>query len=213
LIVPSLVYAIILGVVYGIVYGVAMALSPPPESSYMSSDNGVSYSYSLGFGGASILVLIIGWIVVLVIAGVVQSAFLSGVLEIANGRQVAIGDFFKPRNVGNVVIASVIVGVLAGIGSALCFIPGLIVSFLLMFTIIALLDRNLSPVDAIKASFEMTTKNLGPAVLAWLVAAAIGLVGALVCLVGLIVAVPVEMLFLVYTYRRLNGADVAPLTP
>jgi uncharacterized membrane protein len=135
------------------------------------------------------------------------------VLEIANGHQVAIGDFFKPRNVGNVIIASLIVGVLAGIGSALCFIPGLIVGFLLMFTIVALLDRNLSPVDAIKASFETTTNNLGPAVLAWLVAVAIGLVGALVCLVGLIVAVPVEMLFIVYTYRRLNGAEVAPLTP
>jgi hypothetical protein len=68
LIVPSLVYAIILGVVYGIVYGVAIALAPAPESSYSSSDNGFSYSASAGFGAASYLVLIIGWIVFLVVA-------------------------------------------------------------------------------------------------------------------------------------------------
>jgi len=207
LIVPSLVYAVILGVVYGIVYGLAIALAP--ESSYTSSDNGASVSYTAGFGIASILVMIVGWIVLLVVAGVVQSAFVSGVLDIANGRQVAMGDFFKPRNVGNVIVATLIVGVASAIGSALCVIPGLIVDFLLMFTIIALLDRNLSPVDAIRASFETTTKNLGPAILAFLVMIAIVLVGAIVCGVGLIVAVPVEMLFLVYTFRRLNGAEVA----
>jgi uncharacterized membrane protein len=211
LIVASLVYAVILGIVYGIVYGLAIELAP--ESSYTSSDNGASVSYSAGFGFASILVLIVGWIVLLVVAGAVQSAFVSGVLEIANGRQVAIGDFFKPRNIGNVIVATLIVGVLSAIGSALCIFPGLVVDFLLMFTIIALLDRNLSPVDAIRASFETTTKYVGPAVLAFLVALAIVLVGAIACGVGLIVAAPVETLFLVYTYRRLNGAEVAPLTP
>jgi uncharacterized membrane protein len=82
-----------------------------------------------------------------------------------------------------------------------------------MFTIVALLDRNLSPIDAIKNSFEITTKNVGNAVLAWLVMAAIIVVGALVCLVGLIVAAPVAALFEVYTYRRLTGGQVAPLTP
>ena len=124
-----------------------------------------------------------------------------------------IGSFFKPRNVGNVIIAGLIVGILTEIGLFLCVIPGIVVSFLLMFTIVALLDRNLSPIDAIKNSFEITTKNVGNAVLAWLVMAAIVVVGALVCLVGLIVAAPVAALFQVYTYRRLTGGQVAPLTP
>jgi uncharacterized membrane protein len=38
-------------------------------------------------------------------------------------------------------------------------------------------------------------------------------VGALLCGVGLIVAVPVAALILVYAWRRLSGGQVAPLTP
>ena len=37
-------------------------------------------------------------------------------------------------------------------------------------------------------------------------------VGAILCGVGLLVAVPVASLILVYTYRVLNGASVAPAT-
>jgi uncharacterized membrane protein len=39
------------------------------------------------------------------------------------------------------------------------------------------------------------------------------MVGALLCGVGLIVAVPVAALFQVHTYRKLLGGPIAPLTP
>jgi len=39
------------------------------------------------------------------------------------------------------------------------------------------------------------------------------LVGALVCGVGLLVAVPVAALFLVCAWRQISGGQVAPLTP
>src|SRR6185312_3260707 len=213
LIVATLVLGAIVGIIYGITYGLALAVAPAPQTTYYSGDNGMSASYSSGFGAFSILVLIIGYIVLLVAAAVIQSAYLSGLLDIANGRQVTFGDFFKPRNVGQVIIAAVLVGILTGIGTALCFIPGIIVGFLLMFTIVALLDHNLSPTDALKASFDVVKNNVGNAILAYLVMAAIVIVGALVCFVGLIVAVPVEMLFMVYTWRKLSGGQVAPLTP
>ncbi len=50
-------------------------------------------------------------------------------------------------------------------------------------------------------------------ILALLVIYAILFVGALACGIGLIVAMPVASLFLVYTYRKLTGGQVAPLTP
>ena len=43
-----------------------------------------------------------------------------------------------------------------------------------MFTIVALLDRNLSPVDAIKNSFETVKNNLGNALLAYLIIGVMG---------------------------------------
>src|SRR5262249_23484041 len=55
--------------------------------------------------------------------------------------------------------------------------------------------------------------NIGPAVLTYLMIVVITFVGALICGVGLLVALPVAMLFLVYAWRRLTGGPIAALQP
>ena len=210
LVIATLVYVLIAAVIEGIFIGLVIAMSPEPD--YASYDSGFSYSFS-AFSLSGILVNAIGVFVLLVVGYVIQSAYLSGVLDIANGQEVTVGSFFKPRNIGNVVVAGLIAGVLTAIGYALCYIPGMIVAFFLIFTIVALLDRNLAPVDAIKNSFETVKNNVGNALLAYLIMAVIGVVGLFACCVGFLVAAPVSALFLVYTYRRLTGGQVAPLTP
>jgi uncharacterized membrane protein len=112
-----------------------------------------------------------------------------------------------------VLIASVIVGVLTAIGEALCVLPGLIVSLFTIFTVVSIVDRNLRPMDAIRASFDTVKSNFVQVLLAWLIIGVILTVGALVCVVGLLVAVPVAALFLVHTYRKLGGGEIAQLTP
>ena len=202
-------YAVIAGVLFGIVYGIAMALAP--DADYESYDGGFSYSASLG--GASLAVLVLGGLVLLVVVGAIQSAYLAGLLDIANGQPVTAGSFFKPRNVGSVVIAAVIVGILTAIGNFLCVIPGLIVGILTIYTTVAIVDRNLKPIDGIKASFELAKANFVQVLLTWLLVIVIMAVGALVCGIGLLVAIPVASLFLVYSWRRLTGGPIAPLTP
>ncbi len=165
----------------------------------------------MGLGG--ILISIVGWFVLLIVGAAIQSGYISGVLDIANGQQVSVGSFFRPRNIGQVIIAGLIVGVITTIGFFLCIIPGVIASIMLVFTIVALLDRNLSPVDAVKTSFELSKANFGNVFVTWLVMVATAFVGALLCGVGLLVAVPVAALILVYAWRRLSGGQVAPLTP
>ena len=78
------------------------------------------------------------------------------ILDIANGQQVSMGSFFRPRYIGNVIIAGLIVGIVTTIGFILCIVPGVIASIMLMFTVVTLLDRNLSPVDAVKSSFDLS---------------------------------------------------------
>jgi uncharacterized membrane protein len=212
LIVATIVYAVIAGVIYGIFFGLAFALAPT-VTTYSDYGNGVQYSASAGFGVLSYIMLTLGNIVLVVVVYAIQSAYTSSLLDIADGQQVSLGSFFKPRNLGNVVVAGVILAVLTTIGSILCVLPGLIVAFFTMFTIYALLDRNLSPMDAIRASVDLTRANLSNAILAWLLAALVVAAGAAVCYVGLIVAAPVASLFLVYTYRRFTGGQVAPATP
>ena len=149
----------------------------------------------------------------LAVAGAIASAYLGGLLDIADGRPVTVGSFFRPRNIGPVVITALLVGIITEIGYALCFVPGLIASIMLMFAIIAVVDRNLSPVDAIKTSFDIAKNNVGPVILVWLLTALIVFVGALLFGVGLLVAMPVAALLHVYAFRRLSGGQVAPATP
>jgi uncharacterized membrane protein len=59
----------------------------------------------------------------------------------------------------------------------------------------------------------MVRANFGPVILAWLIIGVIVTVGALLCGIGVLVAVPVAALFLVHTYRSLGSGQVAPLTP
>lgn len=211
LIVATLVFVVVVAALQGIINVVQMLVSPG-ETSYVADDSGLSFSYA-ATGFAGILVSIVGWFLTLIVTAAIQSAYLGGIFDIANGQQVSVGSFFRPRNIGNVVIASLITGVISTIGYFLCVLPGLIASFLFMFTTIAVLDRNLSPVDAIKSSFETVKNNLGPALLTALAAVAVIIVGFLLCGVGILVGAPLATLLLVYAYRSLNGGYVAPATP
>jgi uncharacterized membrane protein len=213
LIIATLVYGLII-VVLQVIVNLLQAAVSPGVSDYSSSGSGFSYSWSttsMGLGG--ILISIVGWFVLLIVGAAIQSGYIGGVLDIANGQQVSVGSFFRPRNIGQVIIAGLIVGVITTIGFFLCIIPGVIASIMLVFTIVALLDRNLSPVDAVKTSFELSKANFGNVFVTWLAMVATAFVGALLCGIGLLVAVPVAALILVYAWRRLSGGQVAPLTP
>ncbi|MGV0793353.1 hypothetical protein [Mycolicibacterium sp. XJ1819] len=212
LIVATLVYGLIAAALQAFFSFISAALNDGDTTSYMSDGGSFSFSYSLS-SPAAVAVSILGWIVALIVGGAIQSAYYSGVLDIANGQPVTIGTFFRPRNVGNVIIAGVIVGLLTSVGLMLCVIPGIAVAIFTMFTVIALLDRNLSPIDAIKTSFETVKNNFGQALLTFLVLIVTAFVGALLCLVGLLVAIPLVALIEVYAFRKFTGGQVAELNP
>ena len=80
---------------------------------------------------------------------------------------------------------------------------------LLLFTIVALLDRHLPALEAVDASYTIAKANFWKSLLALLVAYVTLAVGILAYGLGLLIAIPVTALFL-YTYRRLSGGQVAP---
>jgi uncharacterized membrane protein len=213
LIVPTLVYALIAALITGITYGLAFALAPDEMTTYDSSGGSFEYSASTNLSVASFAVLVLGGIILLILLGAIESAYLGGMLDVADGQRVSIGTFFKPRNVGAVILTTIVVNVLASIGYALCVIPGIAVAILTIFAPLIAIDRGAGPVGAIKGSFEIVKNNFVHVLLAWLVIAAVTAVGSLLCGVGLLVAVPIAALILVYTYRKLSGGQVAELNP
>ena len=151
-------------------------------------------------------------IVLSLVAGVIASAYYRGLLEIADGRPVTIASFLRPRNVVSVVIASLIFGILFFIGVTLCVLPAVIVTFFAFFTTVAIVDRNLSPIDGIRANIDVVKNNFGASLLAALTAVGLLLAGVLAFGVGALAAAPVVYLFGVYTYRTLSGGTVATAT-
>ncbi len=86
----------------------------------------------------------------------VQSAYIRGMLDIANGQPVEIGSFFKPRNVVNVIIASILSSSSSCLSVCCCAsCPASSRTILLLFTTAVVLDRNVSGIDGLGTSFTI----------------------------------------------------------
>ena len=96
--------------------------------------------------------LIVGLVAQIIVAGLIK-----GALDTADGKPVSVGGMFEGWDKGKVLIAAIIVSVATAIGTLLCYLPGLIVGFLMSYTIFFVVDRNMEPMDAIKASISFTT--------------------------------------------------------
>ena len=110
---PTLVYFLALGAVIGIAFGIAIATSETTTTSY---DYGNGYAYEASTSSYSLIsyiVLTIGYMLVFFVAIYMQAGLISGALDIADGKPVTIGTFFKPRNVGGVLLTALLLGIAA----------------------------------------------------------------------------------------------------
>lgn len=145
-----------------------------------------------------------------VVLQIVGAGIIRGALGITEGRPFQTSEIFKTDNIGSVVVASLLVGIATTIGYALCYLPGVAVAFLTSYTLFFVIDQGLSPVDAIKASFELTTKNLANTVVWYIVGGIVAVAGVIACGVGLLVTIPLVIIGTAYTYKTLTGQSVAP---
>jgi uncharacterized membrane protein len=227
IIIATLIYGAVLGVLGAIFYGIlifailgsvgSVASLPTTTDAYgntivdpqAAADAGGLLG---GIGIGAFLFIIIAALVMVVVGGAISSAYLGGLLDIANGTPVEVGSFLKPRSIGSVILASLIIGVVSGI-SILVIVGPLVVAIFTIFTSVSIVERNLSPIDGIKNSFELVKANFVPVLLTYLLIYVITAVGGALCGIGLLVAWPVAQLLLIYTYRKLSGGQLAPLTP
>lgn len=165
-------------------------------------DIGIGMFFSFGyfvFGLLSFLVSLL-----------IQAAVVRGALEITKGERIELSTFLSTENLGQIVLASILLAVGATIGLILCVIPGLILIFYSQFTYQHILDKGLPAWDAIKASFAMVNRNLGTVVVLFLASLLAFFIGAILCGVGLLVTIPVTIIATAYAYRMMDGQTVAP---
>lgn len=129
---------------------------------------------------------IIGTLVTTVVGYLINAALVRGALHEVDGNKPAFGSFFQFTNIGAIIIASLIVGVLSTIGFILLVIPGLIVVFLTWWTLQFVIDQNQDAVTGIKSSFGIISQNVGPLLLLALALVGINILGAIPCGLGLL---------------------------
>jgi len=150
--------------------------------------------------------------IIFVVYQLLVAGLYRGALRVADGQDFGVGQLFEGYDKGQVLVAALIIAVGVGIGTALCYIPGLIVAFLTGYTLFFIVDKQMAAWDAIKASYNLVTQNLGGTLVYYILASLVTLVGACLCGVGLLAAIPIALIGYAYTFRRLQHQPVTPAT-
>ena len=153
---------------------------------------------------------IIGSIVTVVIGYLINAALVRGALHEVDGQRPSLGSFFRFTNVGNVILASILVGVVTAIGLILFVIPGLIVAFLSWWTLQFVIDRHDSAIEGFRSSFRTISSQAGPVFLLALALIGINILRAIPLGLGLLITIPVSTIASTYAYRVVSGSEVAP---
>ncbi|KZM35299.1 hypothetical protein [Oerskovia enterophila] len=156
---------------------------------------------AVGLSVGSVVLSIIGAI----IGYLITAFFTRGALDESQGRKPDVAAFFGIGNVVNVILAAFLVGIMAAVGTILCVLPGLAVLLFSAFVYYFTLDKEQDAITAIKSSWSLVAKNFGSVFLLLLALFGINIVGALVCLIGLLVTLPLSYIAVAYAYRRLIG--------
>ena len=209
LLIGTLILLVVAGTISFVTNLIASALFVSDPSTTVNPDGTIDFDGGSGFF-ASILVSMVVSLIVGLIAQLIVAGLVKGALDTVDGRPVSLGGMFEGWDKGKVLVAAIIVSVATAIGTLLCYLPGLVVGFLTSYTMFFVVDRNMAPMDAVKASITFVTGNLGQTLVYYLLAALVVIAGAILCGVGLLAAVPIAIIGAAYTFRRLNGQQVSP---
>lgn len=210
ILVAVIVLVVAVAVVQIIGFFISNAVQCDPNVHFNSEGRLVGDDCGGGFFTLSFFVSLLFSAFSFIVAMIISAGLIRAALDITEGRQLDPKTLLRTDKLGSVIVASLIVGVAAFVGFVLCILPGIVVIFLTQYTLYYILDKDMAPVDAIKASITFTTQNLGNVLIWYIVGGLVAVVGFVVCFVGAIVTVPIALIGTAYTYKVLNNEPVAP---
>jgi uncharacterized membrane protein len=201
--VPLVLITLVLGLGILVVQLISLPLRPTAEI-----DPTTGRIEGGGLFGASMIVSLLFSALTIAVQLVVQSGIIKGSLGLTRGQPISFGGAFAGINWGNVILTALLTAAATFVGLVLCILPGLVVLFLTSYALFFVVDRDMGAVDAIKASIHLTTHNIGTLLLFFLASLAVEIIGACLCGVGLLVAIPLVVIAQAYTFRTLTGDPV-----
>ena len=158
---------------------------------------------------------LLGMILVLVIDMIFNGWLIAMVKQGLTGEVVDLGSSFNVAlsKAVPIIAASILVGIIVGIGFLLCVIPGIIAWILLALTLQAVVVDDYGPVDALKASYEVAKNNFFDVLIIVIGQVIISAIVSIVPYLGFILSAAVSGFFAVlltifYVARRAPTAAV-----
>lgn len=158
--------------------------------------------------GVSAIVSIVIALVFSLLAFIAQIGVQRAAVRSSQGIAPSFSEMFTTQHLGTYILYVIVFAILFVVGLALCILPGLVVLFLLQLGPYYILDKGMGVGDAIKASVQAVTKNVGPAVIMTLINALVSILGGLFFGILTLVTLPFACLFTVHMYRQFNREPI-----
>ena len=105
------------------------------------------------------------------------------------------------------LVASLLISVFVFAGTLLCIIPGLVVAAMYKFTYLFIIDKRMDFWPAMQASHAVVKNDYFGFTIFLLAMAGLNLLGALCCIVGLLVTMPVTFAAITVAYKEIVGFE------
>jgi uncharacterized membrane protein len=142
----------------------------------------------------------------------IQGALIAGfhiyTMKKLMGRPAEFGDLFKGFNFFiPTLVAAILIGLFTFLGTLLCIIPGLVVAAMYKFTYLFIVDKRMDFWPAMEASHAVVKNDYFGFTMFLLLAVLVNMLGALCCIVGLFVSIPVTIAAITVAYKEIVGFD------
>jgi len=166
------------------------------------------------FVGATVVFLVLASVVPVLLNGALAAGIhIICINKIRRGKS-ELGDLFKGFNYFvPTLVANLLISVFIFLGMIACLIPALVVAAIYVFPYLFIVDRKMEFWPAMEASHAIVKKNYVGFVLLVLSFAGLHIVGALACLVGLLVTIPMQYAAITIAYQELVGFATPEDTP
>lgn len=143
-------------------------------------------------------------LVFVVIGAVIQMGFIKIAIKIHDNQGAEFSDLFSTFHlILKYFIASILYGVIVGIGLFLFIVPGIIWLIKFVFYDYLIVDKELGPLDSMRKSSELTKGVKWQLFVFFLLVLLVNMGGALIFFVGLLFTIPATSIATVYVYRKL----------
>jgi uncharacterized membrane protein len=170
------------------------------------SDGTFAFATGLGLGVGSSTLALVGNLIV----AVLQALGINAALREVSGERATWGTLFKVNSYGMVILTALLLLAAGIVGLLTCGLGLIALAIFAPFTYHNVVDRGMSAWPAFTSSFSLVGKNFGAVFLLELALLGLIIAGAILCGLGLFIALPLSFLALAFAFRRLTGGPVAP---